>query len=221
MSSLESHDFVYTFPSIGRDSGGKFVLAWNDGMQPFDSKLELDTNHRVNNIRSLAGAFTADECRRVVELGNSRPQMRGETNDPREQFRDSKVAWIDPHPDTHWLYHKIAVLFSEINADFCFELLGLIDPPQYTIYGASQHFDWHIDLGSGGGCVRKLSMTVQLIDGSEYEGGDLEFREPIPVPQRALGTVIVFPSFLAHRVSPVTSGIRRSLVAWACGPSFR
>ena len=222
MSSLESHRFAYTFPSIGSDSGGESVLVWQDDAQPFYSELELDTNPGVSMIRWSVGALTADECRRVIDLGNSRPRLIGEMEAHREKYRESHVAWIEPHPDTHWLYHKIGVLFSEVNAECGFELLGLIEPLQYATYGVGQHFDWHIDLGNGGACVRKLSMTVQLTDESEYRGGDLEFLEGIePGPRRSLGTVTIFPSFLAHRVTAVTSGIRRSLVAWACGPSFR
>jgi PKHD-type hydroxylase len=222
MSSLETRQFSYTFPSISSDAGGKSVLAWEDGVQPFHSELELDANPGVSMIRWSVGALSADECRRVIALGDSRPQVSGELEVHREKYRDSHVAWIEPHADTHWLYHKIGALFNEVNAECGFELLGLIEPLQYATYGASQHFDWHIDLGSGGACVRKLSMTVQLSDGSAYEGGDLEFLEGIdPGPRRSIGTVTIFPSFLAHRVSAVKSGTRRSLVAWACGPSFR
>ncbi len=65
-------------------------------------------------------------------------------------------------------------------------------------------------------------MTLQLTDGAAYQGGDLEFPWPaVLAGQRELGSILVFPSYLAHRVTPVTAGVRRSLVAWACGPSFR
>jgi PKHD-type hydroxylase len=72
---------------------------------------------------------------------------------------------------------------------------------------------------------RKLSLIIQLTDPSEYEGGDFQFDSDIPQPDPAeikqRGTVIVFPSFLRHRVTPVTSGVRRSLVSWVEGPKFR
>jgi PKHD-type hydroxylase len=211
MSALETHHFVYAFPPIG----GKTA-------QPFHSDLELDTNSGLDMVRCSSGVFSAEECRRIVELGDARPRMSGGLDLHRERYRDSHVAWIEPHADSHWLYHKIAALFGEVNAHCAFELLGLVDPLQYTVYGGGQHFDWHIDLGAGGACVRKLSMTVQLTDGTQYQGGDLQFLDGAdPGPQRAIGTVTVFPAFVAHRVTPVTSGIRRSLVAWACGPSFR
>lgn len=222
MPSLASHRFAYTFPSIGRDSAGRIALTWDAGAPPFHADMDLDTNPSLHLIRSMAGAFSADECRRIIALGNALPTMVGKTEDHRERYRASEVVWIEPDADAHWLYHKLGVLFNEVNAYYGFELLGLLDPLQYTVYGAGQHFDWHIDVGGDAASLRKLSLTVQLTEGSEYEGGELEFHDEIDrQQQRALGTATVFPSFLAHRVTPVVSGVRRSLVAWACGPSFR
>ena len=68
-------------------------------------------------------------------------------------------------------------------------------------------------------------MTVQLSDGSEYEGGDFELRDGTanPLNQTELkqkGTVLIFPSFLSHRVKPVTKGVRKTLVAWFEGKAF-
>ena len=81
------------------------------------------------------------------------------------------------------------------------------------------------------GKIRKISMSLQLTDGSEYEGGDLEFcSENIPSKDREFtsckdarnkGTFIFFPSFLFHRVKPVTKGIRKSLVVWFIGRPYK
>ena len=73
---------------------------------------------------------------------------------------------------------------------------------------------------------RKLSMVIQLSDPKDYEGGILEIHanEHYPPPPDELkrrGTIVVFPSFLRHRVIPVTKGVRYSLVAWIEGPHFR
>ena len=99
---------------------------------------------------------------------------------------------------------------------------GLVEALQYTVYGPEQHFDWHIDLGSGQTSARKLSMTLQLSEAGDYSGGALEFiNAPSPAAARKIGAATVFPSYLAHRVAPVQSGVRRSLVAWAYGPAFK
>ena len=75
---------------------------------------------------------------------------------------------------------------------------------------------------AGTGQDRKLSVTVQLSKTEDYEGGDLEFEDvQTSADFRAQGTVLVFPSYLRHRVHPVTSGIRYALVAWFFGPQWR
>ncbi|MGB0647256.1 MAG: 2OG-Fe(II) oxygenase, partial [Bradymonadia bacterium] len=72
------------------------------------------------------------------------------------------------------------------------------------------------------GVDRKLSVTVQLDDEGVYSGGELEFEElQTSANLRARGTVLVFPSYLRHRVTPVTNGVRRALVAWFYGPEWR
>ena len=69
-------------------------------------------------------------------------------------------------------------------------------------------------------------MTIQLSDSKDYEGGDFKFFDPVvqspdPDKLRAKGTVLVFPSFLPHAVTPVTKGERKSLVVWADGPEWK
>lgn len=86
------------------------------------------------------------------------------------------------------------------------------------------HFDWHRDSGDQWRrAPRKLSLTLVLSDPEEYEGGEFQFFDggPITVAPRRMGDMIVFPSDLQHRVTPVTKGMRRSMVAWAAGPRPR
>jgi PKHD-type hydroxylase len=97
---------------------------------------------------------------------------------------------------------------------------------QYTEYHSREHgfYDWHQDVLwlQPTESQRKISVSVQLSDDDEYEGGDFEFHKDIPQPSdiRSRGTVIVFPSFLYHRVTEVTKGERKSLVAWYEGSNF-
>ena len=80
------------------------------------------------------------------------------------------------------------------------------------------------------GSVRKISMTVNLVDGNEYEGGNLEFdfgavngKDRIKTCDeiRPKGSLTVFPSFIPHRVTPITQGVRYSLVLWSLGPPWQ
>ena len=101
---------------------------------------------------------------------------------------------------------------------------------QFAVYssGTSDFYDWHVDsLGTGEVQDRKVTMVVQLSDPEDYEGGELEFKffnEGATEDKQLLkqrGTVITFPSFVPHRVTKVTKGIRKSLVFWMEGPAFR
>lgn len=106
---------------------------------------------------------------------------------------------------------------------FCVEI-NAIGSVQIARYDAADQgfFDWHLDFGPPAP-HRKISITVQLSDPADYEGGDLEFafrREPHRA-ERQRGMIIAFPSWLMHRVSPVTRGTRWSLVSWIIGPRWR
>ena len=71
-------------------------------------------------------------------------------------------------------------------------------------------------------------MVCQLSDPSDYKGGELEFSFPTPENRNissikeiiTQGSIVVFPSFIWHRVKPVTEGTRYSLVIWSIGNNF-
>lgn len=141
------------------------------------------------------------------------------------KVRRSNIKWLT-HNDVIrgilWYY------IQEANRNaFGFDVTSVGDI-QYTEYDESDkgHYDWHHDIhwSQDKAFDRKLSITVQLTDGSEYEGGNFEFNEvanPDVTQSKNLGTVLVFPSYLQHKVSPVTKGKRISLVGWFEGPRWR
>ncbi|MEU6981276.1 2OG-Fe(II) oxygenase [Streptomyces sp. NPDC046371] len=106
---------------------------------------------------------------------------------------------------------------------FELDVTEIVKPPQFLEYvGGHGHFHWHNDYGLEKPLSkRKLTVSIQLSDGRDYEGGDLEvFGTPQPMP-RTQGSIIVLPAFVHHKVTPVTSGIRCALVGWLAGPSLR
>ena len=117
-------------------------------------------------------------------------------------------------------------IVNEINAtEYGFDIYNYAHL-QYTVYDESNkgHYDWHKDDSIVGKGImrRKLSVSVQLSDSHEYEGGDFEMQGmKLPESLRKKGTVLVFPSYELHRVTPVTKGTRKSLVAWFVGPLWR
>ena len=111
-----------------------------------------------------------------------------------------------------------------------FDLHSLPEQIQYTEYYGTDngHYGWHADIGPDILSSRKVSITVQLSEANEYEGGDLQlFRggdykeESFDTAYRGAGSVFIFPSYLLHRVTPVTKGTRKSFVLWLGGGHYR
>jgi PKHD-type hydroxylase len=156
--------------------------------------------------------------------------------------RNSNIVWLN---DT-WIYKEIHPYVHEANksAGWNFDW-DFSESCQFTKYKLNQYYDWHCDSwdkpydkpedSNSHGKIRKLSMTCQLTDGSEYQGGELQFdcrnydphmrdedkhlltvKEILPK-----GSIVVFPSFVWHRVQPVTRGTRYSLVVWHLGYPFK
>ena len=152
--------------------------------------------------------------------------FEGETQNT--DTRRSEVRWVDKlQPSSRWISELLWEYASEANRNaFGFDI-NLIRDIQYTVYRAENFgkYDWHHDTfwGNPRTTDRKLSLIIQLSDENDYERGDFELDRQYEQPQglRKKGTVFVFPSFMLHRVTPVTKGIRRSLVSWVEGPKFR
>ena len=155
-----------------------------------------------------------------------------------QKKRKSDVVWLNDE----WIYKEIHPYIHEANksAEWNFDW-NYSESCQFTKYGVGQYYGWHCDSWdvpyndpndlTKHGKIRKLSVTISLNDPSEYVGGNLEFdfRNQVDWERnkkktiksceeiRPRGSIIVFPSFVWHRVSPVTSGTRYSLVIWNLG----
>ena len=146
----------------------------------------------------------------------------------KEDFRKTDISWIYPTPETKFIWDKIANAAADINSRFFhFALDGCYEPIQLGIYHAVNggQYGWHTDASVKDMLVpRKLSMSLILSDSSEFEGGQLQLKtegdNPITV-DAPKGRAWFFPSYILHRVSPVTKGVRRSLVIWFGGPQFK
>ena len=157
--------------------------------------------------------------------------------------RNSDLVWLNDS----WIYRELHpyVNIANKNAGWNFDW-ERSEPCQFTKYKHNQYYDWHCDSwhktydrknpnNPEHGRIRKLSMTCQLTDGSEYKGGELEFdyrnydphmRDEAKHVKQAKeilpkGSIIVFPSFVWHRVKPVMKGTRYSLVLWNIGHPFK
>ena len=172
--------------------------------------------------------FSKDECAKVLSLWNDQTAIDGRTGGDvegqpaKKDKRISRLNFLGYDGRTSWIYEKLFRCVKDANdARFNFDLSGFFEDLQLTRYESNGgHYDWHEDQGVGQFSIRKLSIVVQLTDPKEYEGGDLEIHGE-GAAERTQGTVFVFPSFVTHRVLPITKGQRHSLVAWISGTPFR
>ena len=175
-------------------------------------------------------ALTPDEVDAIIAYGDRLEPMKAEIagrNDNTDHLRITRVAWIEhQRPEIHWLHTRLSEMVLQINAQFYrYDLYGLNEAFQYTVYEGAEggYYGWHVDMGEKRYEPRKISLSLQLSDPSDYEGGDLvlEAGDGSYQGEKSRGTLIAFPSFVLHRVVPVTSGVRKSLVIWVAGPEFR
>ena len=145
-------------------------------------------------------------------------------------LRNSSICWL--HKDSLLVRALFQFIIEANDTSFRYNLLNyeqdkVYDTLQLTKYEEAGYYSWHQDSWDVGrnGFNRKLSLTVNLNNPKNYEGGDLEFFDGEASPhnptKRTQGSVVVFDSYDWHRVTPVTKGIRYSLVMWVWGPDLK
>lgn len=169
----------------------------------------------------FAHAFTPAECEAIVALG-ARDGLEAATVwngthdhvDPRVR-RAERCLW-PRDSGTAWIYHRLDALFAEAAERLDTEIDPVFEDIQLIRYGVGAHFQtWHSDAGTDRFDARRISMSVELSEAGEYDGGVLEIA-PATGAARTLprGGARLFASRMIHRVTPVTRGVRYALVAW-------
>jgi len=167
--------------------------------------------------------LSGEDCARALGLHQTFPgeAARIEGGGEERSFRDTTVHFIPHSQDTNWLYHKLMMAAVEANEQcWQFDITGFFQDLQLLHYrgAAQQHYSWHMDIGPGADSGRKISISVQLTRAENYEGGELELNSgKILTATRELGAIVLFPSFMLHRVAPVTRGERWAIVGWVQG----
>jgi len=183
----------------------------------------LQPNEALCRMLSIPRAFHAEDVDRVMTLAQAVHPVAGEVivGSGPESRRSSEVRWLAHGPDTAWLYERIGLVVHRLNAEHWRFDLGGLEAIQVARYPVGGTYDWHVDLGPGQASLRKLSVTVQLSEADSYDGGQLQFPDGPErlAPER--GDAVIFPSFMHHRIAPVTRGERWSVVAWVVGQPFR
>jgi PKHD-type hydroxylase len=213
------------------DANGQHKEHIYDSIAMYPDKYTLkyssdEVKNHVNYYRYIKIISTEkiDEFRRILDAKklHSATLATGGINLDITKRR-SKVFWLPKNEEFLEIYKMFFELVGLCNNMFYnFKLSQISEKIQYTVYNESDngHYDWHLDMGPGT-LYRKLSLVCHLSDPSEYEGGELQINVGgTIVPENEKGTVIIFPSYLLHRVTPVTKGTRRTLVLWIEGPPF-
>jgi len=186
--------------------------AWN---------FELD---QVNLYAFWNNAFSKEECQTIINIAKNKSLIKGKIRSGVKNVRDSKISWLYPVDDMDWVFRRVTDITLSLNERFFkFDLFGLNEGFQFTNYEAPfGKYGKHVDRGTNIP-VRKLSISIQLTDPEEYEGGELYLYEDDKgiLMDKSQGTLILFPSYVLHEVMPVTKGTRNSLVTWVTGKQFK
>lgn len=185
------------------------------------------------------GAFTTDELDHLDYICSKEHLEESTTfgaSKPEEvwKHRKSKVKFFCRDQNTDWIFRRFNEVGELINNQFYNFNLNGYESFQYTVYYGNEQgrYDWHMDAMLGGDKnntlsqeTRKLTMVLLLNEpGRDFTGGEFQINQGDQNAPQTLdickGRIIAFPSFLIHRVCPVLSGIRKSIVIWIEGPKF-
>jgi PKHD-type hydroxylase len=180
-------------------------------------------------VETTGPIFTPEQCQLIINAGRSEPVQDGQVGGGDKGVVDTKtrtshISWI-PFNKMPEMYSTLEQIVNKTNNNhFGFEGIKITEQAQYTEYPSGGFYDWHIDsdiVGINEPPVRKISMTCLLSHESEFEGGGLELMSDGKIARPKQGQAIFFASYIRHRVIPITKGIRKSLVMWFGGPSFK
>ena len=195
-----------------------------DNLAPFYVLDDIFTDEELDRITAYCKGLGTEKAQVVQSRGNI------VTDD---KLRRSDILMHRANRENKWIFDRVVEAFEMANRDaYNFELDGF-NVFQYSEYNdPGAHYEYHMDVSFASVSDRfiigrKLSLSIMLNDESEFTGGEFQMvidsqtmEKPLTVPHKR-GRFVFFPAFLVHRVAPVKSGSRKSLVFWALGPKFR
>lgn len=172
-----------------------------------------------------------DVCDDIIKVADQQQQEEATTQDGlNEKVRNSRITWLADR----WIYDWIDSYIVQVNKEvgWNFDFIGA-EQIQFTRYLEGQFYGWHQDSNFKEQHERKISVVIPLSDSEDYEGGDLQFYDSLQRPEakdsrimkdentRTRGSIIIFPSYIFHRVTKVTKGQRLSIVLWYKGEKWK
>ncbi|MBG6143380.1 PKHD-type hydroxylase [Labrenzia sp. EL_142] len=208
-----------------RDTGAKTVLDdWVcERKLTFLHRGEFNS-HKHMDWMTCAERLSNNECDWIISTCRAfdtiAPIVVGEDRLAGHRKADTRLLMVTE--ETAWFFDLICTIAERASEEaYGLALSGISRAPQYAEYREGfGEFGWHNDYSHGmEEAPRKLTIIFQLSDPRDYEGGLLQVMgNEIETMPQARGTIIVFPSLLVHRVTPVVSGVRKALVSWIAGP---
>jgi predicted 2-oxoglutarate/Fe(II)-dependent dioxygenase YbiX len=186
-------------------------------------------NKKTETWCYVEDAFSSEEVDKIIEAGEKEDITEAlivtESNTLNKSYRNTSISWIPSSDEENgWIFRRLTDIVTNINNTFFNYDITTIQSLQYSIYQEGGFYKDHVDLLhlSAMG-IRKLSFSIMLTDPEEYEGGELLLKTtstPIKTPNKK-GTIVFFPSYVLHEVTPVIKGTRKTLVGWVLGPNFK
>lgn len=184
---------------------------------------------KTGNHLIVEPIFTPQQCEEIIALSGDWIEGTVQKFSTPMTDREHRSVEISKKNLPEELLERIFEKVFYINRHtFRYHLEGyeIHDLPRIFRYSDNRndHYVWHRDTLSipAKGSERKLSFSIQLSDPGSYVGGDLEFLPELTSPfKRNQGNILIFPSYLTHRITPMTEGVRYVIVGWIHGPEFR
>ena len=171
--------------------------------------------------------FTPEECLKIKDIAKNKYARKATVGTGGEGKYKDEIRRVDQfelelNAETAWIWNKLMQGITVANIEhFKYEILGITHGLQLLKYNSEDKgfYDWHVDIGDGQAATRKLSSVTMLSDPSDYEGGELMINTNGLIIQGddEQGAVNMFPSYMLHKVEPVTKGERWVLVIWVHG----
>lgn len=172
-------------------------------------------------------------CQYLREEANTLKLIPGTVGYEEREVKDYRNSLIAFFPENHWimgiLFHYAAI---ENISRWNYDIQGP-SPAQFASYDEQCFYHWHADTSEvpiNAQVTRKITCILNISENNSFEGGDFEIRlgtdsediKLFTINEACLeGTITIFPSVLSHRVTPVTSGVRKSITSWVLGPQLR
>ena len=187
------------------------------------------TNDTFEFVVHKEDFLSLSQCQKLMRYTEtsqpSESELAGNYDDNllNKKVRDNKEVVINNEK----LNNKLKMVFELANHSIFKYNIQEMEKVKILRYENGGKYKWHTDTGAKETSTRKLTAVIQLSDETMYEGGDLEFgitddsgKKNYTAP-RTRGSIIIFPAFLSHRVTPITKGRRYSLITWMNGDTWK